>query len=168
MCRNTFILTLRSCDTFKSSACPPQRFCCSAQANVQHTHPHMFSVAPGAISHQDGVEVATHMAVHVQDAITRRRGDDTATKTFSSLRHCCMPVSSIERVFILIVMRATVRFVERVRLLRPLRGWQVCRQTQRRREETKNALFATALSSLSQASLPSLLINEGKQGRGGN
>lgn len=62
----------------------------------------------------------------------------------------------------------TVRFVERFRLLCPLRGLQVCRQTKHRREEIKNALFAIALSSLSQASLPSLLINEGKQGRGGN
>lgn len=43
---------------------------------------------------------------------------------------------------------------------------KVCRCTCR--EEAKNVHLTTTPSSLSQASLPSLLINEGKQGRGGN
>lgn len=41
-------------------------------------------------------------------------------------------------------------------------------QTKHCCKEAQTVRFTTALSSLSQASLPSLLINEGKPGRGGN
>lgn len=68
-------------------------------------HARMLSVAPGVISQQDGVQVVTHMEVHVQDAVTRSQGDNAVAKTLPLLSDspaCVTAVSgsSNERIFI--------------------------------------------------------------------
>lgn len=109
----------------------------------------MFSMAPGVISQQDGVQVVTHMEVHVREVVTRSQGDIALAKTpplVSDSPACVTDVllSSNERMFVLA-------------LDHPAKHWHCC-------EEAKMVRFTTAVSSLTQASLPSLLINEGKPG----
>lgn len=122
---------------------PAAHFCYSAQANVQHTHAHMCSVAPGVISQQDGVQVATHMVLHVRDAITRSRGDNAAAKTsplLSDSPACvtAVTVSSSEHIFVLApsasVSAPTIHLVKKFWS----EGLQVHLQTKHCREEAKN------------------------------
>lgn len=82
---------------------PTAHFC---YVLLHHMHARMFSMAPGVISQQDGVQVVTHMEVHVREAVTRSQGDIALAKTpplVSDSPACVTDVllSSNERMFVL-------------------------------------------------------------------
>lgn len=70
---------------------------------------YMYSVAPGVISQQDGVQVVTHMEVHVRDAITRSWGDNAAAKTSPLLSDSPACVTAVlKRIFVCALCYASV------------------------------------------------------------